>query len=74
MSDIKMSRCSTCGFEWATGKHGGHSCFIFLQGRIKELEVALQEIIDLPSVREDEGWRIASDALDKQYGVVRRLI
>ena len=34
-------------------------------GRIKELEVALQEIIDLPSVREDEGWRIASDALNQ---------
>lgn len=22
----KMSKCCTCGYEWPTGSHGGHSC------------------------------------------------
>ena len=41
MSD--KSKCCTCGFEWDTGKNGGHSCSDTLLKRInKTLELGVQ--------------------------------
>ena len=33
----KISRCCTCGYEWPTGTHGGHSCSEKLRQLIKTL-------------------------------------
>jgi len=34
----EKSQCCTCGFEWETGKHGGHSCTDQLLKNIESLE------------------------------------
>lgn len=53
MSDIKMSTCCSCGFQWPTGQHGEHSCSSYLQAentnlkaRIVELEGSFASIIE----------------------------
>lgn len=78
MSDIKMSVCGSCGFQWPTGQHGGHSCSSYLRtenaslkDRIVELEKALTNIkkhqeatiFKMPEL--STAWQIASRALEK---------
>lgn len=39
----EMSKCCTCGYEWKTGEHGGHSCAEILQKRMQEaLDIGVQ--------------------------------
>lgn len=33
----KTSKCFTCGYEWPTGTHGGHSCSENLKKKVKLL-------------------------------------
>lgn len=34
----KISKCCSCGYEWPTGSHGGHSCSQVLRQKINILE------------------------------------
>ena len=40
----KISKCCTCGYEWQTGQHGGHSCADKLSIRISALESNFAQI------------------------------
>ena len=39
----KLSTCCTCGFQWRTGTHGGHSCVSRLLADIEGLKFDLAE-------------------------------
>jgi len=66
MSTIKMSECCSCGFQWPTGQHGGHSCSSYLSAeniklkkRAAELEgvlLAAKLIIETSSAVTDTVW------------------
>lgn len=35
---VEKSKCCTCGYEWPTGQHGGHSCTDHLLDEIDRLK------------------------------------
>jgi hypothetical protein len=44
MNNPKLSTCCTCGFQWQTGQHGGHSCSSVLEAENTNLKVRIAEL------------------------------
>ena len=60
MSDIKMSTCCSCGFQWPTGQHGEHSCSSYLRAEnvnlkteIAKLEIHSAALLEILSITTD---------------------
>ena len=50
-----MSECSTCGYRWRTGHHGGHSCVEHMTATIARLTAELE------SLQEGYGQQLAAN-------------
>lgn len=69
--------CCTCGYEWARGRDGSHSCAPRLLHRIKELETALKmfaDYFDGDLVNVGGGTMIAPEMTMHPFKIAKQLL
>lgn len=80
MSDIKMSTCCSCGFQWPTGQHGEHSCSSYLRAENVNLKIEIAELKTENKKERDysdylesaaENFLAAREALRKRVGELK---